>query len=137
MRALFHRSGHKSRGSKPIHSKHVLIGVAVLVAIGLLPFALRLHAWAKSTLHYAEAGRVACAEPINPTYLKRCNVTADGPACTHETQTRLMSYHLEVELKCIQNRPRKPMVIEWVSDTPEPPSVKPDTVNEVQVAEVG
>lgn len=48
-----------------------------------------------------------CDDRPNWTYFARCNALHDGPACTHESQSKLMQFYEPIDVACSRFEPER------------------------------
>ena len=53
---------------------------------------------------------ISCEQRPSFEYFMRCNARFDGPACTEESQTRMMDFYAPIDAACAQLEPDRPFV---------------------------
>ena len=109
------------RGPKPIDVTHFINGALLALGIAILFGIWRFYEWGSTQLQYAEAGRTACAQSINVSYLASCNARFDGPACTYESQTRIERYVYNIDNACVPFMEQKAFVVDDWGGSKYPP----------------
>ena len=106
---------------KAIDITYLVNGALLAIGLAILFGIWRFYDWGSTQLQYAEAGRTACAQSINVSYLASCNARFDGPACTHESQTRIERYVHNIDNACIPFMEDKAFVVDDWGGSKYPP----------------
>lgn len=111
---------------KPIRPRRHIDGTWIInTSIAFMVAAISFVTWVHWDLwkdrKYVAAGKAAClADRPSYDYFAFCSPLADGPACTHESISRMQAWYDPVDYACAQFEPDRVFVFRINATQSEP-----------------